>query len=56
LQGLILDPASSRVPEPADLPIEQPREFDFVINLRTAEALDLTMPRRVLLQATALIQ
>jgi putative tryptophan/tyrosine transport system substrate-binding protein len=41
---------------PADLPIEQPREFDFVINLRTAQALGLTIPQHVLLQATEVIQ
>jgi putative ABC transport system substrate-binding protein len=42
--------------KPADLPVEQPREFDFIINLRTAEALDLTIPQHVLLQATEVIQ
>src|SRR5262249_30617439 len=41
---------------PADLPVEQPREFDFVINLRTAQALGLTSPQHVLLQATEVIQ
>jgi putative ABC transport system substrate-binding protein len=42
--------------KPADLPVEQPREFEFVINLKTAQALDLTTPEHVLLQATEVIQ
>jgi putative tryptophan/tyrosine transport system substrate-binding protein len=41
---------------PTDLPIEQPTTFDFVINLRTAQALGLTIPQHVLLQATEIIQ
>jgi putative ABC transport system substrate-binding protein len=42
--------------KPADIPVEQPMRFDFVINLRTAEALGLTIPHHVLLQATEVIQ
>jgi putative ABC transport system substrate-binding protein len=42
--------------KPADLPVEQPMRLDFAINLRTAQALGLTIPDRVLLQATEIIQ
>lgn len=38
--------------KPADLPIEQPVKFEFVINQRTAQALGLTFPRELLLAAT----
>jgi putative tryptophan/tyrosine transport system substrate-binding protein len=42
--------------KPADLPVEQPREFDLVINVHTAQALGVTIPHHVLLQATEVIQ
>jgi putative tryptophan/tyrosine transport system substrate-binding protein len=42
--------------QPADLPVEQPREFEFVINAKTAQTLGLTIPHHVLLQATEVIQ
>jgi putative ABC transport system substrate-binding protein len=41
---------------PADLPMQQPTKLDVAINLRTAQALGLTIPDRVLLQVTELIQ
>ena len=42
--------------KPAELPIEQPTVLDFVVNLRTAKALGLTLPQSVLLRATEVIQ
>jgi putative ABC transport system substrate-binding protein len=41
---------------PANLAIEQPREFEFVINLKTAQSLGLTIPSLLLVQATEVIQ
>jgi len=42
--------------KPGDLPIEQPTKFDFVINLKTAKQLGVTIPPEVLYQATKVIK
>ena len=41
--------------KPADLPIERPSTFDFVVNRKTARALGITLPPSILAQATELI-
>jgi putative ABC transport system substrate-binding protein len=40
---------------PGDLPIQQPTTFDFVVNIRTAHALGITVPPSLLAQATDVI-
>jgi putative ABC transport system substrate-binding protein len=42
--------------KPADLPVERPSEFDLVLNLKTAEKINLTIPPEILLQATKVIK
>jgi len=42
--------------KPADLPIQQPNTFEFIVNFRTADALGLSLPQSVLLRADEVIK
>jgi putative tryptophan/tyrosine transport system substrate-binding protein len=42
--------------QPSDLPIVRPTKFQFLVNLRTAKAIGLTIPQSLLLRADQVIE
>jgi ABC-type uncharacterized transport system substrate-binding protein len=55
-QGAVLGDKILRGTKPADLPIELPDKYRLVINMKTARAIDLKIPKEILLRADEIIE
>jgi ABC-type uncharacterized transport system substrate-binding protein len=42
--------------KPAEMPVEEPVKFELIVNVKTAKALDLTIPQSLLLRADQVIE